>query len=235
MKNLFKRFIKNKYFILWVIFFILILYIIFNPLLHDSIEYMKLKKIEDYKFIFNIFVLPMSFYEINFVMCLLLELAFFSIISYIQVSYINLFFKEISSITLIRINRNNWIKELININLYYSIVLVFFYILFFYILCIKNNIIINISLDMIVLIIYKMILGCFIPLIFLYIYIDTKNEFNSIFISLILDLFLQLVFKISYSLFLINFIYFLVLIVLIIIFGYLLRLNIINKFERCDL
>ena len=52
MKKLFQKFIKNKYFIFWIILFTIILYIIFNPLLRDTTEYMQIRKITEYRYIF---------------------------------------------------------------------------------------------------------------------------------------------------------------------------------------
>ena len=74
MKKLFQKFIKNKYFIFWIILFTIILYIIFNPLLRDTTEYMQIRKITEYRYIFYVFLLPMSFYDMGFSSCMFLEL-----------------------------------------------------------------------------------------------------------------------------------------------------------------
>lgn len=234
MKKLFQKFIKNKYFIFWIILFTIILYIIFNPLLRDTTEYMQIRKITEYRYIFYVFLLPMSFYDMGFSSCMFLELSFFSIVSYISVSFINLFFRETSTVTLIRLGRDKWINELININLKFSIALSFLYIIFFYILCIKNNIVIDIELSMLIPIIYKIIIVCIIPLIFINVFINTNSEFASIIVSIVSDLFLQLIIKISFLETTLTFKYSFIIIPLLILFYYLMRKVSINNFKRRD-
>ena len=202
--------------------------------MRDTTEYMQIRKITEYRYIFYVFLLPMSFYDMGFSSCMFLELSFFSIVSYISVSFINLFFRETSTVTLIRLGRDKWINELININLKFSIALSFLYIIFFYILCIKNNIVIDIELSMLIPIIYKIIIVCIIPLIFINVFINTNSEFASIIVSIVSDLFLQLIIKISFLETTLTFKYSFIIIPLLILFYYLMRKVSINNFKRRD-
>jgi len=136
MRNIAIKFIKNKYFLIWMLFFIGILLFIFNPILYDKTNYMQNKNITDYLYIYYVFLLPMSFYDMGFLTCFLLDIVYFSIISYISVSFINLFFRTSSSITIPRLSRQKWIKDVINLNLISSIIISLIYVIFFLILCI---------------------------------------------------------------------------------------------------
>lgn len=234
MINLFKKFIKNKYFIIWVLFFLLILYFTFNPLMYDKTNYMNIKNITDYRYLYYVFLLPMSFYDMGFVSCIILELSCFSIVSYICVSFVNLFFKETSSVTITRLGRERWIKEVININLIFSIIVSIIYISFFYLLCIKNNIDIKASFDMLIPIIYKIIIICIIPLVFINTFIKTNSEVSSILISLITDLFLQLVIRITFIEETLIFNYYFIIIILFLLFYYLMKRFSISIFKRRD-
>lgn len=234
MKHLFKKFIKNKYFIIWILFFILILFIIFNPLMQSKTNYMEIKKITDYKYLFYVFLLPMSFYDMGFASCIFLELTFFSILSYVSVSFVNLFFKETPTVTLLRLGRKKWIKDVTNLSLKYSIVISILYILFFYILCIKNDIVIDITLTMLIPMIYKILITCIIPIVFIDVFIETNNEYFSILISIVTSLFLQLIIRINFVEKTLEFKNNLTIITIFIILYYLMKKVSINIFKRRD-
>lgn len=234
MKHLLRRFIKNKTFIIWCLSIIFILYFLFNPLLASKTEYMLDKNISEYCYIYYAFLLPMSFYDMGFITCLLLELVYFSLIVYISVSFINLFFRETSSVTLTRMNRDKWIKDIININLKFSIVISLFYVLFFYSLCFINNVNFDITIQLIIPIIYKVIITCIIPLIFINVFITSDSEVISIIFSIVSSLFIQLVIKASFSERTVRFDYSLAIILMLICIYYLLKKVIINNFKRRD-
>ena len=119
MKKLLKKFVKNKSFIAWSLSILFILFFLFNPILSIKKQYMMFNNINDFCYIYYVFLLPMSFYDMSFIDCLFLELIYFSFIIYISVSYVNLFFRDTSSVTLTRLNREKWIKEIIGINSYH--------------------------------------------------------------------------------------------------------------------
>ena len=127
MISLFKKYILNKNFIIWFLLFIILLAIIFFSTLNFKIEYMNDKDILNYIYIFYVYMLPMSFYDNSLITSLMLDGCFLSIICYISICYINLFFSSYSSITLTRIDRKTWINKIFIINLLFSLFVSFIY------------------------------------------------------------------------------------------------------------
>jgi hypothetical protein len=198
MKTIFINFLKNKYFLIWIIFFALVLYFAFNPLLSFKLEYMNDRNITDVVYIFYVFTLPITFYEMGFVTCIILDLCFISILSYIIVNFINYFFIESISSTLTRIKRSEWIKQVFSINFIFSLVISVFYILFFIILCFKNKISIDLETDILIVISYKTLLTILIPNIYLLLYIKTNSSIISLGFSSLFYILLELIIKITF-------------------------------------
>src|SRR5574344_1536585 len=181
MIKLFISFLKNKYFAIWVVFFIAILYFAYNPILHFKSIYMEENSISDVTFIFYVFLLPMSFYEMGFVTCLVLDLCFVSILSYIIVNFVNYFFVDSVSTTLTRVNRVKWIKNIFFINFIFSFIVSLLYIIFFLILCYSKGLSLTFGLDsLIIIIIYKILITIIIPNVYLLFYIRTNSPIISL-------------------------------------------------------
>ena len=130
MKKLFIYFLKNKFFVIWLLLFFIVLYLSFNPLLSFKYDYMNDNSITNIIYIFYVFMLPLTFYEMGFVSCMIIDLCFISILSYAVASFINYFFEN-SSITLTRIKRGKCVNELYIINFIFSTFLTIIYIIFF--------------------------------------------------------------------------------------------------------
>lgn len=103
---IFSKYIKNKYFIMWICLLIIVLYLIFNPLLSDKLKYMQENNMSDITYIFYVFLLPMSFYEAGILTCLKLDFSYICLMMYIVSCFINYFLVESSSSTLVRISRD---------------------------------------------------------------------------------------------------------------------------------
>jgi len=235
MKKIAIQFIKNKYFLIWMLFFIGILFFIFNPILYDKTDYMQNRNITDYIYIYYVFLLPMSFYDMGFLTCFILDIVYFSIMSYVSVSFINLFFRTSSTITITRLSRQKWIKDVINLNLISSIIISLLYVIFFLILCIINDIDLKIQFSIIVPILYKIILTCITPLLLLNTFIKTDNEFISIISAIIINLFFQLIIKLTFIEATLSFEFVPIIIILLSSFYIILKINISKNIQRRDI
>lgn len=197
MKKLFLYFLKNKVFIIWLTLFIIVLYLSFNPLLSFKYDYMNDNSITNIIYIFYVFMLPITFYEMGFVSCMIIDLCFVSILSYAVVSFINYFFENAST-TLTRIKRNKCVSGLYAINFIFSIFLTILYIVFFTFLCLKNNIEIIIDINVCTVISYKVLIAILIPNIYLFSYIKTNSSILSLSFTYLFYILLELLIKITF-------------------------------------
>ncbi len=183
MKSIFITYLSNKSFWLWSFFFFLALYFIYNPILAMKTQYMEIMNLKDISYLYYVFMLPMTFYELSFVSCIMLDLAYLSIIFYMVVNFVDFFFLESSSSTLTRIDRRDWIKKIFEINLFFSLLISILYISFFFILCTMNDITITLDINIIVIICYKILLTLIIPNVYLLIYLIVNNPLISLLFS----------------------------------------------------
>lgn len=235
MINMFKKFIINKYFAIWILFFGLLLYFIFNPILSYKVPYMEEALISDYNYLYYIFLLPMTFYDRGFITSLLLEIMYMSIISYINVNYINYFFKTIASTTIGRIKRNNWIRQIFKINLIYSLLIGICYVMFYYGLCIYNDIELTGIITLLRPISYKLLITVMIPTLYTFCYVKTDSEIISLLFSFIVEIFLQLTIRMTLTEKPIIFNGFELVMVVLIILNLLLWKVTIDSFEGRDI
>lgn len=197
MKRLFIYFLKNKVFIIWLTLFIIVLYLSFNPLLSFKYDYMNDNNITNIIYIFYVFMLPITFYEMGFVSCMIIDLCFVSILSYAVASFINYFFENAST-TLTRIKRDKCVSGLYAINFIFSIFLTILYIVFFTFLCLKNNIEIIIDINVCTVISYKVLIAILIPNIYLFSYIKTNSSILSLSFTYLFYILLELLIKITF-------------------------------------
>lgn len=197
MKKLFLYFLKNKVFIIWLTLFIIVLYLSFNPLLSFKYDYMNDNNITNIIYIFYVFMLPITFYEMGFVSCMIIDLCFVSILSYAVASFINYFFENAST-TLTRIKRDKCVSGLYAINFIFSIFLTILYIVFFTFLCLKNNIEIIIDINVCTVISYKVLIAILIPNIYLFSYIKTNSSILSLSFTYLFYILLELLIKITF-------------------------------------
>lgn len=235
MINIFIKLLKNKYFLIWLTLFVGILFFIYNPILNFKSEYMEIKEITNFIYIFYVFLLPMSFFEMGFTTCLILDLCYLSIVTYIVVNFINYFFVDSSSITLTRVDRKKWINNILKINILFSILISIIYILFFIILCISNDINISLEFKNFVPIIYKLLITIIIPDIYLLFYIKTDSSVLSLGFFLITYICLELLIKATFNELSLSFSYPILLIILLITIYICVSLLILKLFKRRDI
>ena len=198
MIYLFNKFIKNKYFILFIILFLILLYLIFNPIMGSKMEYMDLNNITDNIYLYFVYILPFTFYNNATVSCLILDLSYFCIISYIGVYFVNYFFEDTATITLTRKDRNKWIKDIFKCIIIFATIISIIYSLYFSILCIFNTFIIKFKIDLLIIIIYKILISIILSLIYILFYIKIKDILISLGFSYIISILYQLLIKITF-------------------------------------
>ena len=234
MIYLFNKFIKNKYFILFVILFLILLYLIFNPIMGSKMEYMDLNNITDNIYLYFVYILPFTFYNNATVSCLILDLSYFCIISYIGVYFVNYFFEDTATITLTRKDRNKWIKDIFKCIIIFATIISIIYSLYFLILCIFNTFIIKFKIDLLIIIIYKILISIILSLTYILFYIKIKDILISLGFSYIISILYQLLIKIT---FLESTLYFKypIIIILLLIISIILIFNYIKiVFKRSD-
>lgn len=235
MINILKRFLNSKYLYILIIIFLIVLFLVYNPLLRYKSIYMENKTITDFIYLYYVFIIPMSFYEEGLGTCLILETMYISVLLYIVVSFINYFFNENATTTITRIDRETWIKSILNINLIFSILYSCIYILYYYLLCTINGISIVFSVNNIIPVIYKILISISIPNIYIFVYIKTNNLLSSLGFSIFIDIIFQIIIRNYFNeqtLLFSNVIY----IILFLILSYLTtRVISISSFKRRDI
>lgn len=151
------------------------MYFIYRPILNEKVQYMEIQKISDYTFLFYVFLLPLAFCDMGVFGCVVLDLLYISILSYVIISFVDFFFSTCSSVTLTRIKRKEWIKKIIKINIIYSILLSLFYILFFLVLCYANNVVYDLKVFHFIPALYKVLLTLIYPNLYLYIFLKSDS------------------------------------------------------------
>lgn len=199
MIRIFSKYIKNKYFIMWICLLIIVLYLIFNPLLSDKLKYMQENNMSDITYIFYVFLLPMSFYEAGILTCLILDFSYICLMMYIVSCFINYFLIESSSSTLVRISRDEWIKNVFKCNFIFSLIITIIYIIFYFILCQINNVHIVYNLYTITIMFYKLLVAIIIPNIYLMFYIKTKGVLISLGFSFMTYFACEMIIKFTFN------------------------------------
>ena len=235
MTNMFKKFLKNKYFYIWILIFIIILYFIFNPILKFKGEYMEIKKIKDFIYIFYVFLLPISFYDMGFASCFLLDICYLSIIMYMVVNFINYFFVDSATTTLTRIDRNKWIHNILKINFIYSLFSALVYIIIFIILCLINNISVELIINNIIPMVYKILITLIIPNLYLLFYIKTDSSIISLSFSSIFYILIELLIKGTFKELTLKFQYPIIIIMLLTLIYLSICSLVFKTFKRRDL
>lgn len=232
-----KNFINNKKVYIWIILLIILMYNVYEFFDVQINNYKFFNHIENDIYNLYVYLLPISFHHVNFVLCICMDLSFLAILLYISVSFVNLFFNECSTTTITRISREKWIKDFVNINLIFSLIICGIYVLMFYIFGTISGYNINpgFSLANILPIVYKICISCIISIIYMYYYIKTNDLGISLGFSLFTNILLQIIIRITYvpNDFTFNNC-FLVLFLLLILY-LLIRVLIIKSFKRRDI
>lgn len=234
MINMFIKLLKNKYFIIWIIIFLFILFFLYNPSLNYQKTHIEIIDTNEILNIFYQYLLPMSFYENDILISLLTDLCYISIVIYIVVNFVFFFFTYSSSITLTRIDRKKWIYNILKINILFSMLITFIYILFFILLCILNNINISIDFKNIIPIIYKFLITIIMPNTYLLFYIKTDSEVLSLGFSIITYVLLEFLIKSTYNMLTYTFNYIFIVIILFIFLYICISYLILILFKRRD-
>lgn len=199
MKRLFINMFKNKYFIILLTLFLLVLVFLLQPVLSYKLEYMELHNIDNFIYLYYVFLLPITFYDMSVTTCMILDLCYFSIILYVIVNFIDYLFKRCSSTILTRINRDTLINKIIKLSCIYSFIMTLVYIVFFFILCWVNNINFIINISILIPILYKLIISIILPNIYLFTYIFTDNNLLSTFTTALVYILLELLIRTTFD------------------------------------
>lgn len=235
MKNIYFKILKDKKFILLLMLFILLLIFIVNPILNIKTEYMDVKNIRDYLYVYYVFMLPMSFFDMGLLVCFMLDLIYLSIVFYLVVSIINCFFVNCSTSMLVRVNRDIWIKKIILYNNLYTLIISFIYILFFFVLCLVNDFVVVIDYKLVLPMIYKVILSLIVNNILLLMFILSKSFLISISFSIFIFILLELIVKTTFSDSNLLFNYPLLMIIFLLVLLICIYKLIILNFKRSDI
>ena len=195
MKKFFKKFLLNKGLLILIFGVLLLLYYIFNPLLYVETDYMIQSKISDLNYIYYIYMLPMSFSELDFVLAISLEMVYLSLLVFSISKLCNFFFGDTASTSILRVNKKKFISKLFIVNAIISVVICALYFIFYLVLCYFNKVDFTFSINNLYPILYKLLLSLIIPNLYLLIYIYTDKISISLFSIFLANIVLELVIK----------------------------------------
>lgn len=231
----FKKFILNKYFLVWVLIFLYIIYIYGGFVVNQKKDIMFNSNIEDMKYCFYALILPMSFFDNTTMWSLLIDCCYLSILSYVTIQFVDQFFIKNPSATFTRVGRKKWIKKVILFNFIYASLFSLIYIGLCYITCLKSDTIFTFNFKVLIPIIYKILITILIPNIYLVFYINTDNIVLSTITYILIYIFIELIIRITFVTETLNFNYALLGILFLIIIYIIIYKLIINSFETRDL
>lgn len=231
MIYLFKKFLKNKIFIIYISLFLVLIYLVNKSYLPIKIEYMMESNITNNNYLLYSVLLPIVYYDNSILESIILDLSYYCIVSYLVVSYVDLFFNEMVNVIFTKIKRDISIKNILICNIIFSFIIVLGYILYFYILFSIKKIDFIFDINVIILLIIKILITLLITNLYINLYINTKN----IPISLILPYMLYVVFELLIRLIFSNLNYIFVIIFILIIFNYYIYLSNKKIILRSDL
>lgn len=238
MIKILQKFINNKYFYLWSILLLIILYMFYVFFTGTIGNYMLFNGIENEIYKFYAYTLPMTYSNANYMFCLLLDFLYLTILLYPVVSFVDYFFNQNSTTSITRIKREIWIKQFINVNLICSIIISIIYILLYYILGKVHGFEIIIeykSLDNFLPIIYKILISCIAPIVYIFSYIKTDNPGISLAFTIFINIILQIIIKITFDISLLHFDNWYFCIGIFIVLYMLIRILSIKSFMRRDI
>ncbi len=231
MIYLFKKFLKNKIFIIYISLFLVLIYLVNKSYLPIKIEYMMESNITNNNYLLYSVLLPIVYYDNSILESIILDLSYYCIVSYLVVSYVDLFFNEMVNVIFTKIKRDISIKNILICNIIFSFIIVLGYILYFYILFSIKKIDFIFDINVIILLIIKILITLLLTNLYINLYINTKN----IPISLILPYMLYVVFELLIRLIFSNLNYIFVIIFILIIFNYYIYLSNKKIILRSDL
>lgn len=237
MTRMLQKFINNKYFYLWSLLLIMILYMFYVFFKAGISNYMLFNGIENKMYIFYAYTLPMTFSNANYIFCILLDLLYITILLYPSVTLVDYFFNQNSTTSITRIKRKKWINQFMNINLICSAIISIIYILLFFILGELHNSEIVLEFETFnnfLPILYKILISLIIPLAYIYIYIKTDNPGLSVGFIIFINALLQTIIKITFDVKKIYFYQYVYVICLFIVLYMLIRILCIKSFKRRD-
>ena len=197
MQN-FKKFTLNKYFLIWILIFLSILYLFGGFLIVQKKNLMLNSNIEDLKYCFYSLLLPMSFFDDTTMWSFLIDCCYLSILSYVVIQFVDRFFIKNPSVTFNRVGRKKWIKKVILFNFIYAFLFNLLYIFFCYIICFKKNILFTFELSSLIPLIYKTFITILIPNIYLLCYIKTDNAVTSTIFYILIYILFELVIRMTF-------------------------------------
>lgn len=198
MKKILIEFLFNKKFVFWILVMFLMMFLIYRPIINDKTLYMNVKNITDNSYLVNVFVLPLSFFDMGLFGCIVLDSLYLCILSYLVVSFVDFFFLTYSSVALTRIKRKKWLKYIIKVNILYSLFILLLYVGLFIVLCFQSKIVNSININIIILIIYKILLTIIYPNLYLDFYLKTDNYIYSIFGAILCYVLFEFIIRATY-------------------------------------
>jgi len=198
MKEMFISFIKDKSYILLFIIYIILMVFFFSPIFYNTVHYMKENGISNLKYVFLVFMLPITFKDVSTIDCLILDICYFFMIIYVISRFIGMFMKRYATVTMIRIPRDKVINKIIKYNAFYAVVFATIYIGIFYIGCVINEISLNIDMEVIITIFYKYLITIMLPNMYLYNYIKFDDEMYATIFNYVVYVVLHLLIGFSY-------------------------------------
>ena len=231
----FKKFILNKYFLVWFLIFLYIIYIYGGFVVNQKKDIMFNSNIEDMKYCFYALILPMSFFDNTTMWSLLIDCCYLSILSYVTIQFVDQFFIKNPSVTFTRVGRKKWIKQVILFNFIYASLFSVIYIGLCYIICLKSDTIFTFNFNVLIPLIYKILITILIPNIYLIFYINTNNAVISTISYILIYILFELIIRITFvtETLIFNYAYAGILFLLI-IYLFIYKI-IINGFETRDL
>ncbi len=168
MKKFFKKFLLNKGLLILIFGALLFLYFTVDPLLYVETNNMIQSKISDLNYIYYIYMLPMSFSELDFVLAISLEMVYLSLLVFSVSRLCNFFFGDTATTSILRVNKKKFIRKLFIVNAIISVIICALYFIFYLVLCYFDKVDFTFSINNLYPILYKFLLSLIIPDLCLY-------------------------------------------------------------------
>lgn len=230
MIEIFKKFIKSKSFIAFFILFLIVTFYTYSIICPIKIELYKNNILSLYSYL-----MPITFREKTEFYSIILGISYSIIISYILVQFLNYIFNTSSVSIMTRLGRKRVIKDIILINLLYSLIIYVIYILIFIYFYNKYHFVIPLSSNLVVILLIKLLLTILMPMLYLFIYINTDSPFLGTSILTLSSITIELILGKIFNASKLSFNYSILIICLLCIIILFLYKTIINLFERRDI
>lgn len=236
MITILRKFVKNKYFLIWTGIFVILTIFIAKLFATTKSNYMVDLEMTNPTYLLFAELLPLAFADKeSAILAILLDFCYLSLISYVMLSFIDYFLNKNTQATFTRIGRDKWFKELIFFSNFYAIIifLLYLYLVFMGLILVEKSFTFN--LQILVALLIKLEMTLIIPNIYLFIYLKTKNSMLSTIFYISFYVILQIFAKLSFVKTTLKFKYWFVIITTYLIFLILSNKLCKIKFRKEDL